>query len=187
MPVILQRSLRSPTGLFLNVTMSSKIKDQFYIGTVFGSLFGLLIFALLTGIGIRLIPRQPKIGWFSTVLFGTMSVVTVFDLVREISAEQEKMPDVKSQLSIRRALIAVGVILVTLFLGIADEFISFLFTNSFPRPGVWLGTFVTTLAFYPLREEKYATFKRWTLVCALLGVLSVILSYGKDLLVKTLI
>ena len=167
--------------------MSSTTKDQFYIGTILGTLFGLLIFALLTGIGIRLIPRQPKIGWFSTILFGTMCVVTVFDLIREVSLEQDKVPDVNSQLSIRRALIAVGVTVVTLFLGIADEFISFLFTNSFPRPGVWLGTFVTTLAFYPLREEKHANFRRWTLVCALLGVASVILSYGKDSLVKILI
>ncbi len=167
--------------------MSSTAKDQFYIGTILGTLFALLIFALLTGIGIRLIPRQPKIGWVSTILFGTMCVVAVFDLVREVGLEQDKVPDVKSQLSIRRALIAVGVMLVTLFLGIADEFISFLFTNSFPRPGVWLGTFVTTLAFYPLREEKHANLKRWTLVCAILGVASVILSYGKDWLVKVLI
>jgi|RhiMethySRZTD1v2_1073278.scaffolds.fasta_scaffold06732_13 hypothetical protein len=167
--------------------MSSPTKEQFYIGTILGTLLGLLIFALLTGIGIRLIPRQPKIGWVSTVLFGTMCVVTVLDLVREISLEQDKMPDVKGQLSIRRALIAVGVTLVTLFLGIADEFISFLFSNSFPRPGVWLGTFVTTLAFYPLRDEKHADFKRWTLVCAILGVASVILSYGKDWLVNVLI
>ncbi|HXS02209.1 MAG TPA: hypothetical protein VN724_16665 [Pyrinomonadaceae bacterium] len=165
--------------------MSPPPKDQFYIGTILGSLFALLIFALLTGIGIRLIPK--RVGWAATILFGTMCVVAVFDLVREISAEQDKIPDIKSQLSIRRALIAIGVIVVALFLGIADEFISFLFTNSFPRAGVWLGTFVTTLAFYPLREEKYATFKRWTLVCALLGVLSVIFSYGKDLLVKVLI
>lgn len=165
--------------------MSSRVKDQFYIGTILGTLLALLIFALLTGIGIRLIPK--RVGWAATILFGTMCVVAVFDLVREISAEEDKIPDVKSQLSIRRALIAVGVILVTLFLGIADEFISFLFTNSFPRPGVWLGTFVSTLAFYPLREEKYATFKKWTLVCAVLGVVSVIFSYGKDLLVKILI
>ncbi len=165
--------------------MSSRVKDQFYIGTILGTLLALLIFALLTGIGIRLIPK--RVGWAATILFGTMCVVAVFDLVREISAEEDKIPDVKSQLSIRRALIAVGVILVTLFLGIADEFISFLFTNSFPRPGVWLGTFVSTLAFYPLREEKYATFKKWTLLCAVLGVVSVIFSYGKDLLVKILI
>ena len=167
--------------------MSAPAKDQFYIGTIFGSLFGLLIFALFTGIGIRFIPRQPKLGWFSTILFGTMCVVTVFDLVREISLDQDQIPDVKSQLSVRRALVAVGVIVVTLFLGLADEFISFLFTSSFPRPGVWLGTFVTTLAFYPLREEKHANFKRWMLLCAILGVLSVILSYGKDWLVRVLI
>ena len=73
-------------------------------------------------------------------------------------------------------------ILATLFLGLTDNFISRLFTDSFPRPGVWLGTFVTTLAFYPLRERTHRdlNFKFWIIFCALMGVAGVVLSYVKD-------
>ncbi len=167
--------------------MSSTAKDQFYIGTILGTLFALLIFALLTGIGIRLIPK--KVGWFATFLFGTMCIVSVFNLVRECGVEQDQLPDIKSQLSIRRALIGVGVTLAALFLGFADHFISVLFTDTFPRPGVWFGTFVTTLAFYPLRDpnEKYLDLKTWAIGSALIGVGSVALSYGKDWLEIALI
>lgn len=160
--------------------MSSSTKEQFYIGTILSSLFGLLIFALLTGIGIRLIPK--RVGWAATILFGTMCIVTVFNLIRECSLEQDQIPDVKSQLSTRRALIGIGVTLAALFLGFADHFISVLFTDTFPRPGVWFGTFVTTLAFYPLRDpnEKYLDLKTWAIGSAIIGVFSVALSYAKD-------
>lgn len=116
-----------------------------------------------------------------------MCIVAVIDLVRAVGLDQDQIPEVKSQLSIRRALVPVGVTLVTLFLAIADEFIVFLFTDSFRRPGIWLGTFVTTLAFYPLREEKHADFKLWILFCAIMGVASVILSNGRDWLENVLI
>lgn len=140
----------------------------------------LLMFTLLTGLGIVLIPKHPRTGWGCTILFGTMCVLTVIDLVRQCGLDQDKVPDVKSQLSIRRALVPVGVTFVTLFLGLAENLISMLFTDSFARVGVWLGTFVTTLAFYPLREQKDLNFKIWIVFCALMGVASVALSYVKD-------
>jgi hypothetical protein len=138
------------------------------------------MFALLTAIGIVLIPRQPRTGWACTILFGTMGVITVVDLVRQCGLQQERVYDVKSQFSIRRVLVPVGVTFVTLFLGLAENLISMLFTDSFARVGVWLGTFVTTLAFYPLREQKDLNFKIWVVLCALMGVASVALSYVKD-------
>ena len=138
------------------------------------------MFALLTGIGIVLIPRQPRTGWACTLLFGTMGVITVIDLVRQCGLKQERVPDVKSHFSIRRVLVPIGVTFVTIFLGLAENLISMLFTDSFARPGVWLGTFVTTLAFYPLREQKDLNFKIWIVFCALMGVAGVALSYVKD-------
>jgi len=169
--------------------MSSTAKDQFYIGNVVGTLFCLIFFALMTGIGIRFIPRQPRFGWFSAILFGTMCLVAVKDLYRECGLDQDKIPDVKSQLSIRRALVVAGSVIAAIFLGVTDNFISFLFTDSFPRPGVWVSAFVTTLAFYPLRDrnERHASFKLWIIYSAVLGVFSVILSYGKDWLEDWLI
>jgi len=160
--------------------MPSPTKDKFYIGSILAGLFRLLLFVLLTGIGIVLIPREPKTGWACTILFGVMGVIQVVDIVRQCGLDQDKVPDVKSQLSIRRALVPVGVTLVTIFLGFADNLLPVLFTDSFPRPAVWCATFVTTLAFYPLREQTDLNFKFWIIFCALMGVASVGLSYVKD-------
>lgn len=136
--------------------MPSPTKDKFYIGSILAALFRLLICILLTGIGIVLIPNNPKLAWACTLLFGTMGVISVIDIVRQCGLDQDRVPDVKSQLSIRRALVPVGVTVVTLFLGFADNLLPLLFTN-FPRPAVWCATFVTTLAFYPLREQTELT------------------------------
>ena len=140
------------------------------------------MFAILTGIGIVLIPKKPRTGWACTILFGTMGVITIIDLVRQCGLKQDQVPDVKRQLSMRRALVPVGVTLVTIILGLAENLISMLFSDSFARPGVWLGTFLTTLAFYPLRDhtEQDLNFKYWIILCALMGVASVGLSYVKD-------
>jgi hypothetical protein len=160
--------------------MSSTTKQQFSVGAVLACLFRLVIAAILTGIGIVMIPRDPRVGWISTILFGTCAVVMVIELVRVCGRDQVKVPDVKSQLNIRRALVPAGVTLVTIILGLAENLISLLFTDSFARPGVWLGTFATTLAFYPLREQKDLGFKVWIIFGALMGVAAVALSYLKD-------
>lgn len=162
--------------------ISSPAGGQFYIGKIIGYLLALLIFAVLTGIGIKLIPQNPRVGWFSTLLFGMMCVFTVVEIFRHCGLDQDQITDVQAQLSIRRLLLPVGSILVTVFLGIADNFISIFLTDSFSRWAIWSGTFVTTLAFYPLREkkEKDLNFKLWIVYCALMGVASVVISYLKD-------
>lgn len=169
--------------------MTSTTKDQFNIGTILVTLLGLIFFALMTGFGIRLIPRQPRLGWFSAILFGTMCLVAVRDLYRKCGIDQDQVPDVKSQFSVRRALVPLGTVLAAIFLGVTDGFISFLFTDSFPRPGVWFAAFVTTLAFYPLRDrsERHTNFLLWIVYSAVLGVFSVLISYGKDWLEDWLI
>jgi uncharacterized membrane protein YoaK (UPF0700 family) len=79
-------------------------------------------------------------------------------------------------------LVYAGTLIATIVFGVTDNFISESFTQSFPRPGVWLGTFLTTLAFYPLREQKenFPNFTVWAIYCALMGMVSVGLSYLKD-------
>jgi hypothetical protein len=69
-----------------------------------------------------------------------------------------------------------------------DHFISESLTQSFPRPGIWLGTFLTTPAFYPLREQKedFPNFTVWAIVCALLALASVVVSYLKDWIERVL-
>jgi uncharacterized membrane protein YoaK (UPF0700 family) len=102
--------------------------------------------------------------------------------VRICGLEQEKVPNVKASSSIRPALVYAGTLIVTIVFGVTDNFISESFTQSFPRPGVWLGTFLTTLAFYPLREQKenFPNFTVWAIYCVLMGMVSVGLSYLKD-------
>jgi hypothetical protein len=161
---------------------------NFSIWKILGNLLALLALAVMAGIGIKTIPTNPRVGWFATVLFGTMCVVAVVEIIRICGLDDPKTLDdsktseVKAQLSIRQGLVQAGALLVTVFLGVADNFVSESFAKSFPRPGVWLGTFLTTLAFYPLREQKsdFPNFTVWAIACGLLGVVSVILSYLKD-------
>jgi len=162
--------------------MSSTANATFSAWKVLEYLLGLLAFAVMAGLGIRTIPTNPRVGWFAAILFGTMCVVVVIEIFRICGLDQDQTPTVKTRVKIRRALIYAGSLIVTIFLGLTDHFISASFTNSFPRPGIWLGTFLTTLAFYPLREEKeqFPNFTRWTIYCALMGVASVVISYVGD-------
>jgi uncharacterized membrane protein YoaK (UPF0700 family) len=111
-----------------------------------------------------------------------MAVATVVEIVRIRGLDQNKVPNVKAKSSIRPALVYAGTLIATIVFGVTDNFISESFTQSFPRPGVWLGTFLTTLAFYPLREQKenFPNFTVWAIYCALMGMVSVGLSYLKD-------
>lgn len=162
--------------------MSSTSHATFSVWKILANLLQLLAFAVLMGLGIRTIPANPRVGWFAAILFGTMCVVVVIELVRICGVDQDQTPTVQTGVNIRRALIYAGSLIVTIFLGVTDHFISASFTDSFPRPGVWLGTFLTTLAFYPLRDQKqnFPNFTLWTIFCALMGAVSVVVSYLKD-------
>lgn len=156
--------------------------DTFSVWKMLGYVFALLCFVVMAGMGVRRIPANPREGWVATILFGTMCVATVVKIVRLYRLKKDQSPDIKAQFSIRQALVNVGPLIITFVLGVTDNVISESFSQSFPRPAVWLGTFLTTLAFYPLREQKkdYPNFTFWAIYCALMGVVSVILSYLKD-------
>jgi hypothetical protein len=154
----------------------------FSVWQVLGNLLALLAFAVLTGLGIRTIPTNPRVGWCASILFGIMCVMAVVEIIRICGRDQDQPVDVKAQLNIRPVLVYAGTLIVTIFLGVTETFISESFTQSFLRPGVWLGTFLTTLAFYPLREQKeqLPNFTLWAIYCALMGVVSVVLSHLTD-------
>ena len=163
--------------------MSSTAKATFSVWKILGNLLALMAFAVLAGIGINTIRTNPRVGWFAAILFGAMCVIAMIEIVRICGLEADQTPpDVKTQLNIRPALIYTGSAIVAIFLGITDYFISAVSAQSYPRSGVWLGTFLTTLAFYPLQENKevFPNFKIWTIYCALMGVVSVGISYLKD-------
>ena len=156
----------------------------FSVWKLLGKLLTLLAFVVMTALGVRSIPRNPRGGWFAAILFGVMSVAAVVEIVRICGLEPDKVPSVNAKSGIRSALVYAGTLIATIVLGLTDNFISESFTQSFPRPGVWLGTFLTTLAFYPLHEQKedFPNLTLWAIFCALLGMVSVGLSYFIDLL-----
>jgi hypothetical protein len=81
---------------------------------------------------------------------------------------------------IRTTFVWVGTAVVSIFLGLAENFISESVSGSPYGLGVWLGSFVSTLAFYPLRGQQHKdmpTFPLWAVYCALMGLVSVAISY----------
>ena len=162
--------------------MSSTANATFSAWKILANLLGLLAFAVMAGLGFRTIPANPRVGWFAAILFGTMCVVVVLEIVRICGLDQDQTPTDATRVKIRSALIYAGSLIVTIFLGVTDQFISASFTHSFSRSGVWLGTFLTTLAFYPLRDQKenFPNSTVWTIACALMGAASVIVSYLED-------
>lgn len=162
--------------------MSLTANAHFSVEKILGNLLALLAFTVMAALGIRMIATKPRVGWFATLLFGTMGVLVIVEIVRNCGLDQDQSPNVKAQLSIRRLLVKIGTAIVTIFLGVTDGFIAESFSQSFPRPAVWSGTFLTTLAFYPLRKEKdeIPNFKLWSAWCALLGAASVVISYLTD-------
>ena len=162
--------------------MSATARETFSVWNILSNLLSLMAFAVMAGLGIRTIPKDPRVGWVAAILFGTMCVAVVIKIFRICGLDHDQTADVKARVNIRPALVYTGSVIVTIFLGVTDHFISESFTQSFPRPGVWLGTFLTTLAFYPLREEKedFPNFTIWAIFCALMGVLSIVISYLED-------
>ncbi len=168
----------------------SAANTQFSIWDVFKNLLGLLVFVLLIGWGMRTIPVNPRVGWFATLLFGFMSLLVIVNIVQICGRDEPSQSTggrVKSETRI--AFVQTGTFIVSIFLGIADNFIGGSEHSSFLRPKVWLAAFVTTLAFYPLRGEQkkdLPNFSYWAIYCALAGVLSVVISYLSDWLEKLL-
>ncbi len=70
--------------------------------------------------------------------------------------------------------------MLSIFFGLLERLLSSLATVRMPIIGIWLATFVSTLAFYPFRgkqAEDIPTFKIWIIYCALMGVASIGMSY----------
>ncbi len=70
--------------------------------------------------------------------------------------------------------------MLSIFFGLFERLLSSLATVRMPVIGIWLATFVSTLAFYPFRGEQaqdLPTFKLWAIYGALMGVASVGISY----------
>lgn len=155
-------------------------RPRFSVTEIFGSVVALIFFIVLASVNVLIIPVRPRLGWFGTILFGFMTVVTLVDIVKLCGAD-EPPADLKLSQRFRVALVRVGTVIVTLFMGIGEGLFSEWMNGS--AIAVWSATFVTTLAFYPLRREQereVSSFRLWTIYCALLGVGAVVLSYLAD-------
>lgn len=156
--------------------------EQFSLATILKNVLALMFFVVMACWGVSTIAVNPRSGWIATILFGTMGLLVIVNIVRVCGADAEAGLDTPHQ-HIRATLVQAATGVTAIVLGVADSFIAISGNDSFPRPMVWLGTFLTTLAFYPLRgevENEKPNFPFWTGYAAVLGVVSVGISYLSD-------
>lgn len=139
---------------------------------VAGGMGGLLLLSLMAT------RSSPRTGWSGVILFGLMTILAVFELVKVRDHKIVKGEGTRA--NIRTSLIWTGTIMLSIFFGVLERLLSSLAIVRVPVIGIWLATFVSTLAFYPFRGEQaedLPTFKIWAVYCALMGVASVGVSY----------
>lgn len=141
----------------------------------------ILVFAGLAGcllLSLVVTRSSPRTGWSGVILFGVMTVLAAFELVQVRDYKIVKGEGTRA--NVRTSLIWSGTIMVSIFFGLLERLLSSLAIRRMPVIGVWLATFVSTLAFYPFRGEQakdLPTFKIWVIYCALMGVASLGMSY----------
>ena len=115
----------------------------------------------------------PRTGWSGVLLFGVMTVLAAFELVKV--RDYKIVRGKGTRANVRTSLIWSGTIMISIFFGLLERLLSSLAIVRMPVFGIWLATFVSTLAFYPFRGEQaqdIPTFKLWVIYCALMGVAS---------------
>ena len=131
---------------------------------------GLAGFMLLSLMVTR---SNPKTGWSGVVLFGVMTILAAMELVK--LRDHKIIKGEGTRANARATLIWSGTISLSIFFGLLEAVLSNLAIFRMPIIGIWLTTFVSTLAFYPFRGEQateFPTFKLWAIYCALMGVVS---------------
>jgi len=131
---------------------------------------GLASFMLL---GLMVTGSNPKTGWSGVALFGTMTILAAIELVK--LRDHKIVKGEGTRANVRASLIWSGTIGLSIFFGLLEAVLSNLAIFSMPIIGIWLTTFVSTLAFYPFRGEQakdIPTLKLWVIYCALMGVVS---------------
>lgn len=134
-------------------------------------LVGLAGFMLL---GLMVTGSNPKTGWSGVFLFGVMTVLAAIDLIKLRDHEIIKGEGTRG--NVRASLIWLGTIVLSIFFGLLAALLSNLAIFRIPVIGMWLTTFVSTLALYPFRGEQakeFPTLPLWAIYCALMGVVSV--------------
>ena len=134
-------------------------------------LVGLAGFLLL---GLIVTRSSPKTGWSAVVLFGVMTILAAVDLIK--LRDHKIISGEGARSNVRASLIWFGTMVLSIFYGLLAAVLSNLAIFKMPVVGLWLTTFVSTLAFYPFRGEQAKeldSFPLWAIYSALMGVVSV--------------
>ena len=121
---------------------------------------------------------SPRTGLFGVLLFGVMTILAAVDLVKLRNHKIVKGEGPRA--NVRTSLIWAGSIMVSIFFGLLERLLTTFTAVRMPVFGIWLGTFVSTLAFYPFRgklAQDIPTFNIWVIYCALMGFASLGMSY----------
>jgi hypothetical protein len=138
-------------------------------------LLGLAGFMLLSLVVTR---SDARTGWLGVALFGVMTVLAGVDLVKLRNHKIVKGEGARK--NVRATFTWAGTMIISIFFGLVGTLLSNLANLRRPVIAIWLATFVSTLAFYPFRgeeEKELKAFPLWAIYCALMGFVSVGISY----------
>ena len=155
----------------------------------------LLFFLFFLGLSIKLLSDgNRRLGWAGIALWGVMSVVMVYVIIRDGSeakahliekAQTANAEAKKSKFdSLKAHLVTIWTIFAAILIGVASN----LFTESIegrvrPSIAVWLCSFFFTLIFYPfqkLQKDAIPNFPVWVVYSAGMGVVSIVFFYLED-------
>src|SRR5215217_7681664 len=126
---------------------------HFSVRKILDYLFGLMIFVIGTTWGVRTIAVDARAGWGAIIIFGALSLVMIVQIVKLCGAdEQQPRVDAKPNQRLRRALVWTATAIISVVLGLSENFMSHWLNNSVVA--LWFAAFLTNLAFYPLRGEQ---------------------------------
>jgi len=141
-----------------------------------------LVFLGLAGfmfLNLLVTRSSPKTGWPGVAVFGVMTILAAVELVK--IRDHKIIKGEGTGKAVRASLIWSGTVFLSVLFGLLGTVLSNLVVFRLPLIAVWLTTFISTLAFYPFRGEQtkdFPTFPLWAIYCALMGVVSLGVSYG---------
>lgn len=157
----------------------------------------LLFFLVFLGLSIKFVnDGNRRLGWAGVALWGVMSVLTVYNLIRECftnepkarfreKAQTARAAAAKSEFErLKPYLIKSWTIFAAILIGMAAN----LFTERIegwvkPSVAVWLCSFFFTLIFYPFQHRQKAGISNFpvsVVYSAGMGVVSIVFFYLED-------
>jgi drug/metabolite transporter (DMT)-like permease len=157
----------------------------------------LLFFLFCLGLSIKfVVDGNWRLGWAGVALWGVMSVLTAYDIIRGYRASEaknrsrEKAKGAKAERAgfkfetVKAHLVTIWTIFAAVLIGTASNLVTEKIEGRLiPSIAVWLCSFSFTLLFYPFQKrqkEAIPTFPLWVVYSAAMGVVSIVFFYLKD-------